>query len=193
MTRKVLGIMGGPCLDGNTSALLDAALEGAKGAGAEVERLDLVRMNIHPCLACRACDSGTSCAQDDDEMPEIYSRITSVDAIILASPIFFMSLTAQTKAMIDRCQCFWVEKYVLGRRRYGTGPRPKGLLVACAGSDKAIVFEPARHVAKAFFAAIDYEWSGEVLLPHTDDPLLEPRKNAALVAAREAGRRIASD
>ncbi len=189
MAAKVLGIMGGPCLDGNTSRLLDAALEGAKEAGAEVERIDLARMDIHPCLACRACDGGVSCVQED-EMSGIYGRITSVDAIVLASPIFFMGLTAQTKAMIDRCQCFWVEKYVLGRRRYGPGPRPKGLFIACAGSEKSIVFDPARHVAKAFFAAIDYEWSGEVLLPHTDDKGLEPRRHAAIAAAREAGKKL---
>lgn len=190
MTRKVLGIMGGPCLDGNTSRLLDAALEGARDAGAEVQRLDLARMSIRPCLACRVCDSGATCSQDDDDMPVIYGHIRSSDAIILASPIFFMGLTAQAKAMIDRCQCFWVEKYVLGKRRYGPGPRPKGLLIACAGSEKAVVFDPARHVAKAFFAAIDYEWCGEVLLPHTDGPGLDERRASAAAAAKEAGRRI---
>jgi multimeric flavodoxin WrbA len=190
MPKKVLGIMGGPCLDGNTSKLLDSALEGARAAGAEVERLDLAKMVIHPCLACRACDTGSSCAQDDDQMTEIYRRITTVDAIILASPIFFMGVTAQTKAMVDRCQCFWVEKYVLGKRRYAGGRRPKGLFVACAGSEKPVVFEPARHVVKAFFAAIDYEWSGEVLLPHTDDPGLESRRRESLKAAKEAGRKL---
>lgn len=190
VSRKVLGIMGGPCLDGNTSRLLNAALEGAREAGAEVERLDLARMNVHPCLACRACDTGSSCSQEDDDMVQIYKRITSVDAIILASPIFFMGVTAQTKAMIDRCQCFWVEKYVLGRRRYEGGMRPKGLFVACAGSEKGIVFDPARHVAKAFFAAIDYEWCGEVLLPRTDGQGLESRRLEALAAARDAGRKL---
>lgn len=187
MSLKVLGILGSPCLDGNASDLLEAALKGAKAAGAEIERLDLARMSVHPCRECRACDSGAECAHGQDGMGEIYKRIREVDAIVLSSPIFFMSVTAQTKAMIDRCQCFWVERYVLKRRVYEGRRRPKGLFLSCAGSDKPIVFEPAKHVVKAFFAAIDYEYVGEVLLQFTDDPGLGPRKAAALKDAESRG------
>jgi hypothetical protein len=98
-----------------------------------------------------------------------------------------MGVSSQTKAMIDRCQNYWVEKYVMGRRAYEGRPRPKGLFVACAGSPRSIVFDPARHVVKAFFAAIDYEFAGEVLLGFTDDPELLPRKREALENARLAG------
>lgn len=187
---KVLGIMGSPCIGGNTADLLEAALSGARSAGAEVERIDLARMKIHPCLECRQCDSGGKCVHDKDEMAGIYSLIRQVDAIVIASPIFFMGVTAQTKTMIDRCQCFWVERYVMGRRVYEGRRRPKGLFISCAGSPRPIVFEPAKHVVKAFFAAIDYEYIGEVLLEHTDDPQLEPRKRAALDKAEEAGRKL---
>lgn len=190
MSMKVLGIMGSPCVRGNTADLLEAALTGARSADAEVERIDLARLKLNPCLECRQCDSRGSCVHDKDEMAAIYSRIRKVDAIVLASPIFFMGVTSQTKAMIDRCQCFWVERYVLGRRVYEGRRRPKGLFISCAGSPRPIVFEPAKHVVKAFFAAIDYEYVGEVLLEHTDDPQLEPRKRAALDQAEEAGRKL---
>jgi multimeric flavodoxin WrbA len=193
MAVKVLGVLGSPCVDGNTAMLLDAVLEGAKGAGADVERLDLAKMDIRPCLECRECDSEIGCAQGNDEMPEIYGRIRSVDAIVLASPIFFMGVSAQTKAMIDRCQCFWTEKYVRGIRRYEGRIRPKGLFVSCAGSQKPIVFEPARHVVKAFFAAIDYQYAGEVLFLHTDDPDLGPRRTETLAQARAAGARLCEE
>jgi multimeric flavodoxin WrbA len=126
-------------------------------------------------------------------MPEIYTRIRLVDAIVLASPIFFMGVSAQTKAMIDRCQCFWTEKYVRGIRRYEGRRRPKGLFVSCAGSPKEVVFEPARHVVKAFFAAIDYQYAGEVLLLHTDDPDLGSRRTEALAQARVAGARLCEE
>jgi len=99
---------------------------GARSAGAEVERIDLARLKINPCLECRQCDSGGTCVHDKDEMAAIYSRIRQVDAIVLASPIFFMGVTAQTKAMIDRCQCFWIERYVMGRRVYEGRRRPRG-------------------------------------------------------------------
>lgn len=190
MSPKVLGILGSPCLDGNTAALLDAVLEGARSAGAETERVDLAKLDIHPCLECRGCDLEASCVQATDDMPLIYSRIRSVDAIALASPIFFMGVSAQTKAMIDRCQCFWVERFVLKRRAYEGKRRPKGLFVSCAGGSKPIIFEPAIHVVKSFFSAIDYEYAGEVLLSYTDDPDLGTRRAAVLEAAKRAGARL---
>jgi len=187
---RVLGIQGSPCLKGNTAALLDAALVGASRSGADVERLDLVKMDINPCMACHQCDSGNSCVRHKDDMRVIYERIREVDAIVLASPIYFMGVTAQTKAMIDRCQCFWIEKYVDKIRYYEGKRRPKGLFVSCAGSPKTVVFEPALHVVKAFFAAIDYQYSGHVLLGHTDDAALPARKRSALVDAEAAGKAL---
>lgn len=188
--RTILGLQGSPCLDGTTARLLDAVLEGAKGAGAAVERVDLASVKVSPCRECRVCDSGNGCAQQDDYMGTIHRRIREVDGIVLASPIFFMGVTAQMKAMIDRCQCFWVEKYVLKLRAYEGRRKPKGLFVSCAGSPKPVVFEPAVHVAKAFFAAVDYEYIGEVLLGHTDDRDMGPRMASALDAARAAGRKL---
>lgn len=190
MTGKVLGILGSPRVRGNTADLLEAVLSGARDAGADTERLDLAKMKVNPCIECRMCDATANCAHRDDDMDTVYRRIREVDAIVLASPIFFMGVSAQTKTMIDRAQSFWVERYVKKRRAYEGRPRPKGLFVACAGSPKQIVFEPAIHTVKAFFAAIDYEYSGEVLLGHTDDPGLEPRKKAALEQARNAGKRL---
>jgi len=190
MTLKVLGILGSPCLNGNTAALLDAVLEGAREGGAVVERFDLARMKINACMECGGCDSGSSCVQARDDMLLIYDKIRSVDAIVLASPIFFMGVTAQMKAMIDRCQCYWVERFVMKRRAYEGRRRPKGFFVSCAGGPKELVFEPALHVVRAFFSAIDYEYSGEVLLGHTDDSALDPRRKAAIEKAKAAGRTL---
>jgi multimeric flavodoxin WrbA len=190
MANKVLGIMGSPRLRGNTADLLDAALQGAAEAGAEVERIDLATMKVNPCIECRRCDANATCAVTTDDMHGIYAKVREVDAIVIASPIFFMSVSAQTKAMIDRFQSFWVERYVMGRRAYEGRRRPKGLFIACAGSPRPIVFDPARHVVKAFFAAIDYEYAGEVTLGFTDDPELAARKAQAILDATEAGRGI---
>ncbi|MEM0344141.1 MAG: flavodoxin family protein [Thermoplasmata archaeon] len=190
MALRVLGLLGSPCTDGNTAALLDAVLEGARAAGAETERIDLARLNIHPCYECRGCDSEGACVRATDDMPVIYSRVRLVDAIVLASPIFFMGVTAQTKAMIDRCQCFWVERFVLKRRHYEGRRRPKGLFVSCAGGSKMSMFDPAIHVVRAFFSALDFEYAGEILLPGTDAPDIGLRRSAAIEAARAAGSRV---
>ncbi|UCE91325.1 MAG: flavodoxin family protein [Methanobacteriota archaeon] len=187
MAKKVLGILGSPRLEGNTADLLEAALEGARSAGAKTERLALARLSIDACIECRRCDMNAECAVKTDDMQEIYSRIRKVDAMVLASPIFFMSVSAQTKAMIDRCQSYWVERYIHRRRAYEGRERPKGLFVACAGSSREMIFDPAKHVVKAFFAAIDYQYAGEVLLGFTDDPDLAPRKETAIEQARLAG------
>ena len=100
-----------------------------------------------------------------------------------------MSVTAQLKALIDRCQCFWVEKFVLGRDPYKGRRRPRGLLIATAGSSKPIVFDSAIHVAKAFFIAIDYAYQGEILLGDTDN-LTKSALDAALAKARAAGKSL---
>ena len=188
--KKVLGILGSPRADGCAAKLLDSALEGARSAGAEAERLDLAAVDIRPCRGCGRCDASASCVQTRDDMGRVYTLVRQVDAIVLSSPVFFMGVTAQTKAMIDRCQCFWVEKYVMKKRVYEGRDRPKGLFLSCAGSPKPAIFEPSLHIAKAFFAAIDYHYTGEVLLGHTDDPDLGPRMKAALGQAFDAGARL---
>jgi multimeric flavodoxin WrbA len=101
-----------------------------------------------------------------------------------------MGVTAQTKAMIDRCQCFWVDRFVLKNRPYEGRRRPKGLFVSAAGGPKEKVFEPAIHVVKAFFSAIDYEYAGEVLLGNTDADDIRERKQLSLEGARAAGKNI---
>ncbi len=186
---KVLGILGSPCKDGNTAALLDAVLDGAASAGAEVERLNVTDLRIEGCDSCGSCDSSGSCELSDDDMAMIYRKIREVDALVLASPVFFMSVTAQLKAVIDRCQCFWIEKFVLDKDPYKGRRRPRGLFVATAGSSKAIVFESAIHVAKAFFIAISYEYTGEVLLGETDR-LAKASRDAAIAKARKAGQSL---
>jgi len=190
MTMKILGILGSPCTKGNSSDILEAVLEGARDAGASTERLDIANLEVNPCLECHGCEKTGVCVQENDEMGMVYSMIREVDGIVLASPVFFMGVTAQTKAMIDRCQCFWIERFVLKKRVYEGRRRPKGVFVSCAGGPKAGMFEPSLHMAKAFFSAIDYEYIGEVLLGHTDDPELARRKNEALGKAKELGRRM---
>ncbi len=177
-------------MKGNTADLLEAVLAGARSKGAQTERLNLAEMEFSPCLECAGCGPDDMCIMADDDMREIYSRIRAVDAIALASPIFFMGVTAQTKAMIDRCQNYWVERFVHKKRAYVGRRRPKGLFVSCAGSQRPIVFEPALHIVKSFFSAIDYEYVGEVLLANTDDPALAPRKNVALEKARIEGAKL---
>ena len=109
---KTIAFLGSPRKDGNTDLLLREAIRGIESSGLSVRVFRLNLMNIKPCQNCGGCDETGECIIKDD-MEEIYREIRSADRIILASPIFFFALSAQSKIMIDRCQSFWCEKYLL--------------------------------------------------------------------------------
>jgi len=109
---RVLGIAGSPRRGGNTDLLLEKAIAGASDAGAETEIIVLHGLNISPCRHCDGCLEAGRCVIEDD-MQWIHTRLRESDRLIVASPVFFMGLTAQTKMMIDRCQALWAIKYVL--------------------------------------------------------------------------------
>ena len=106
---KVLGISASPRRGGNAEVLLDAALSGAAGAGAIVEKIILNELCLKPCQACDGCSKTGACIIKDD-MRQIYKKVDETDALIVASPIYFGSLAAQAKIMIDRFQPYWVRK-----------------------------------------------------------------------------------
>lgn len=99
---KILGLLGSPHLQGNTSLLLDAALAGAAAAGAEVERVNLAELTLEFCVACGRCYSVGACFQDDDA-EGVKEKMASADGLILASPNYINSVTAQLKTLMDRC------------------------------------------------------------------------------------------
>ncbi len=102
---KIVVFRGSPRRGGNTDVLLEETLRAA-GNGNEVVLFTLNDMNIRPCQNCGGCNETGICVLTDD-MDDIYPAIREADRIIVASPIFFFGLSAQTKIMIDRCQAFW--------------------------------------------------------------------------------------
>jgi multimeric flavodoxin WrbA len=101
--RRVLIVKGSPRKNGNTAILADLVAEGARAGGAHVDTIYLQGMNIQPCDACDACKSSTDqgCIVQDD-MQQVYPKIREADAIVLASPVYWFSYSAQTKLFIDR-------------------------------------------------------------------------------------------
>ena len=150
---KVIAFLGSPRENGNTELLLGEAIRGVEESGPAVQVFNLNKMNIMPCQNCGGCDETGVCIYEDD-MTRIYEAIRNADRIILASPIFFFALSAQTKIMIDRCQAFWCEKYLL-RKPIPEGPYGrKGLLLLVGGMKKEIGIQCAEATAKAFFRTI---------------------------------------
>lgn len=153
---KILAFLGSPRQDGNTETLLKEAIRGINDSGCDVTLFRLNDMNIRPCQNCGGCNETGICVIDDG-MNIIYDSIRKADRIILASPIFFFGLSAQTKTMIDRCQAFWCEKYLL-KRAIPEGPEGpegrKGLLLLVGGMKKDIGIQCSEATAKAFFRTI---------------------------------------
>jgi len=183
---KVLGISGSPRRGGNTELLLDRALEGARERGADVEKIVLSDLAIHPCRHCDGCaDTGLCVVQDD--MQGLYARFRTLDALILAVPIFFMGPSAQTKSMIDRCQCLWVAKYVLKRPIVEDGVKRKSLLIGVGGSTFRHLFRPLKTIVQAVFATLDVAYGNDLCFSGVDKKGAIREHPTALKEAFEAG------
>ena len=100
--KKVLAIVSSPRKGGNSELLVDEFVKGAKEAGNTVEKVCLREKKIAPCLACEAClRNGGTCVQKDD-MAEVLAKLIDADVIVLSTPVYYYSVCAQMKAMIDR-------------------------------------------------------------------------------------------
>ncbi len=97
---KILIISSSPRKDGNSDLLCDEFAKGAKEASHEVEKIQLADKKIGFCRACYACRSG-KCPQQDDVAP-ILDKMLAADTIVLATPVYFYTMCAQLKALIDR-------------------------------------------------------------------------------------------
>jgi multimeric flavodoxin WrbA len=150
---KAIAFLGSPRKDGNTDLLLQSAVRGMGEQGIKVSVFNLNRMNIIPCQDCGGCEKTGECIIQDD-MSQIYREIRTASRIILASPIFFFGLSAQAKIMIDRCQSFWCEKYLLKKPLPEGAYGRKGLLLIVGGMKKQTGVECSSATATAFFRTI---------------------------------------
>jgi len=186
---KVLGINGSPRIDGNTDILLDKVLEGAGSRGGETEKLILNKLKISPCQECENIKDDGSCIVRDD-MQEVYKKIKAADILILASPIFFGSISAQTKMMIDRYQCLWRAKFIL-KKDIGF-KRKKGVFLSVEGSDRKDFFSNAKSIVKNLFATINVDYAEELFCSNVDEKAGILRHPGCLKKAYEVGIRIVS-
>jgi multimeric flavodoxin WrbA len=187
---KVLGLFGSPRRGGNTEILLEEALKGAEGEGAEIERLYLSDLKITPCTECHGCDETGDCVILD-EMQKIYPKLLEADIIILASPIFFYGVTAWAKTLIDRSQALWAKKYLVNDPAMGKkGKRRKGFFISVGATKGQKVFEGAILTGKYFFDALNAEYTGELVYRGVDGKGEILKHPKALEQAREAGRRL---
>jgi len=189
---RVLGIAGSPRRGGNTDLLLAEVMKGAKSKGAEVKTIVLNDLKITPCQHCDACFKEGVCRFDDD-MQMVYRELEKADRIVLASPVQFMGVSAQAKAMIDRCQALWARKYVLKIPPLGDRRPRKGLFIAVGGMKLANLFEPSLATVKALFKVLDVEYAGDLLFPGVDEKGAIKKHPDTLKQAFIAGQKLAAE
>ncbi len=102
---KVLAAVGSPRKEGNTDALVSAILEGAASVGAGVEKVNLAELRIEFCDACETCiqaDPNADYCFKEDDMRDLYPKVAEADCLLVGTPVYFFSLSAQTKVFLDR-------------------------------------------------------------------------------------------
>lgn len=131
MAKQVIIALGSPRKNGNCAVLTEQAAKGAQASGANTEIINLHELNIQPCTACDACQNSTrtECIIDD-ELTAILPRLRRVDALIIASPVYWFTFSAQTKLFIDRA--FYALNGPEGHTLKG---RPIGLIMTYADVD----------------------------------------------------------
>ena len=164
MTDKkplVLAIYASPRTGGNSGIALDKMLEGVATHDVEIEKLYPSKLRISPCIECNGCWETGRCVIDDD-MSAVYPRLRAADYIILSAPIFFCALPAWTKALIDRTQANWVEKYVLNKTTAGKKRTKPGFYILVGVHKTARNFQGAGTTIKQFFETIDFHIEGKL-------------------------------
>lgn len=163
---KILVLLGSPKRKGHTHYLLEHYLKPFVEAGHDVEELFLRNMKITPCIACEGCMKTGECAVPDD-MTVVYQKIKEAQFIVVATPIYFNSVSSWLKIMIDRCQVYWSKKFVLNDRK---GYKDKdGVLLCTAGvkhTEESLV--AAVKVVDLFFKAVDSVFCDTLWIDETD-------------------------
>jgi multimeric flavodoxin WrbA len=155
--KKILAVYGSPRRRGNTALLLDQAVQGAEETGAAVEKIVLRDLKISPCLEIYGCRKTGRCVIQDD-FQEVHDQLQQCRGLMLASPIFFYTVSAQAKILMDRCQSLWVKKYWIDQVPFGqkTYSR-KGLFISVGATSGKKLFDGALQTVNYFFDVLDME------------------------------------
>ena len=130
---RILCIAGSPRRHGNSEQLLDALALGVEEAGGNAVRLVARAAAAGYCRGCNACSENGRCIQRDG-MDAVYAEIDHADAIVVATPVFFATVPAVLKTLLDRCQPYWARRYVL-HEAPPDRKRPGAILVVGGGGD----------------------------------------------------------
>lgn len=174
---KIIVVCGSPRKDGNTEIMADAFINGAKEQGHEVEKINIEDKKIAPCLGCEYCFSNDGICFQEDDMEEVLEKIDDADMIVFASPIYWFSITAQLKCVIDR---------LYARARKGFTVRYAALLLNSASDG---VYQSAIEMFEGMCSYLEWENKGIVTAFGMNQKGMM-QKSPALNRAYELGKSI---
>lgn len=157
MSKKIVVITGSPRKNGNSFAMTEAFIQAAEQAGHSVVRFDAAQMQVSGCQACQACyKTGKACSFDDD-FNKIAPAILEADAVVFSMPVYWYSIPAQIKAVIDKMYSFCVAgKDIAGK---------ECALIACCEEEDRTVLDGVRIPIERSAALMKWHMVGEVLIP----------------------------
>ena len=157
MSKKIVVITGSPRKNGNSFAMTDAFIKAAEEKGHTVTRFDAAMMNVGGCHACETCyKSGKACSFDDD-FNTMAPAILEADAVVFTMPVYWYSIPAQIKGVLDKMYSFCVAgKDIAGK---------ECALIACCEEDDMSVLDGVRIPIERSAALMKWHMAGEVLVP----------------------------
>ena len=167
----VAAIYGSPRLDGNTAILMNRFLEGVKYKAdnikkdIQIEKIEVSRLKISPCRECGNCSRTGECIIDDD-MQHISNILINADFMAVSSPVFFTTVSGYLKALIDRCQRFWILKYE--RQEDIIKKSRDGIFIGVSGSGSETIFDCPKKVIRSFFDVLFVDYMADFLYRSTD-------------------------
>ena len=169
MAGRVIGILGSPLAEGNTARLLDEALKGAGDAGCTIEKILVTNLCFEACQEMMFCRDHETCTMDDD-MQLMYPKIREADAFIIATPVMTMGIPGKLKSFMDRCQVFFMAKYVRNNSLVAHEKRGSrsALFICISGMNVPEVFVGPKLTVRAFLDIIDCRFGDELLVNDMD-------------------------
>ena len=188
---KILALYGSPRKEGNTSLLLRELVKGAEEKGVKTTEVNLCDLKILPCVADYSCAETGECFIQDD-MQAIYKQLDDHDCIVVAAPIFFYSVNAQTKTIIDRSQALWARKYMLKQPSSTKGIKKTGVFISVGATKGDKLFNGTLLTMKYFFDALNAEFTHRLLFKGVDAAGEILKHPSALREAHELGNLLAN-
>jgi multimeric flavodoxin WrbA len=166
---NILGISTSPRFPSNSDILLRQSLAGAESAGMDTDYIRLSDYDISPCIACNACSTTGHCRIQDDYQ-ELLQKILDADRLIFATPLYFMSVCAQAKTLIDRGQCLWAYKYILKKQLFLRKRDRRAMVIAVGGSKSKKQFESVRLTMMSYFDVLEFNYVLNLFVSQIDGP-----------------------